>query len=89
MKVIITNAQEAGMPQSMISNCEILLARRFRKLGTVKPKIDILYSEKDPLMASEPWGEDAYGIYFKTGKISPEGEQNPDKVENLEVELVL
>jgi hypothetical protein len=88
MQVKIINADQAGMPNDMIANCEILLAKRFKKLGSIEPEIDILYSEKDPLREKEPWGEDAYAIYFKTAKITPHEERSPEKATLVEIELV-
>jgi hypothetical protein len=67
MKIIITNALEAGMPEDMIANCEYLLERRITKRHpnpVMGEKVDILYSESDPRMEKEDWGTDAYGVYF-------------------------
>lgn len=79
MKVILTNAAEAGMPNEMISHCEQLLQWRIAKLhGDGLPEegadIEILYSEKDPLQQSEEVDDEAYMIYFAVSKVAPAAE---------------
>ena len=72
MKITITNALEADMPEEMIANCEYLLARRIQKNHPNPSEgepVDILYSESDPRMEKEDWGADAYGIYFTIAEV--------------------
>lgn len=88
MQIILTNATEAGMPETMIGHCEQLLAWRIEKLFSSLPEagaeLDILYSEKDPLMESEEVDDEAYTIYFTVAEV--EGSNREDGV--VKVDLV-
>ena len=68
MEIIITNADEAGMPIEMIEHCTELAARRIQKEfgGPPSPgaEVTILYSEKDPLGKTNEADDNAYFIYF-------------------------
>lgn len=68
LKIILTNAAEAGMPADMIGHCEQLIAwrieQKFAGLPTPGDDITILYSEKDPLMGTALVDDRAYMIYF-------------------------
>ena len=89
MKIKVLNAEEAGMPADMIANCEQLLQRRITKKHTniqSGDNVEILYSESDPLMTKENWGEDAYAIYYTVVDINPKGESD---VEKLDIHLNL
>lgn len=71
MDVFITNWEEAGMPEEMKNNLERLASERIKKLsgnGNFKAEagspFEMLYSESDPFMEKENWGDDAYALYF-------------------------
>lgn len=80
MEIILTNAEEAGMPEEMIGHCSQLLTWRIEKLYTGLPKagdeLDILYSEKDPLMESEEVDDEAYAIYFTVAEVQGEDRES-------------
>lgn len=88
MQIILTNAAEAGMPEEMIGHCEQLLAWRIEKLYPDLPnagdELDVLYSEKDPLMESEEVDDQAYAVYFTVAEV--EGNNREDAV--VKVDLV-
>jgi hypothetical protein len=68
MKIILTNALDAGMPEPMMDHCRILLERRIKKTFSEIPgpgdEVTILYSDKDPLGQSNEVDDEAYLIYF-------------------------
>jgi len=68
MEIILTNADEAGMPADMQDHCRELINRRILKefggLPTAGAEVTILYSEKDPLGQSKEVDDNAYFIYF-------------------------
>ncbi|MDX2070973.1 MAG: hypothetical protein SFV55_21265 [Haliscomenobacter sp.] len=80
MEIVLTNAEEAGMPEEMIGHCMQLLTWRIEKLYPGLPKagddLDILYSEKDPLMESEEVDDEAYAIYFTVAEVQGEDREN-------------
>jgi hypothetical protein len=78
MKIIINNAEEAEMPAEMIKNCEKLLEWRIEEMPEVGEELEVLYSEKDPLMESEEIDETAYHIYFTVTEIEPADETHPE-----------
>jgi hypothetical protein len=80
MKIIINGADDAGMPEEMIKNCEKLVEWRIEELPKVGDDVDILYSEKDPLQESDELDDEAYAIYFSVSKIEPVGEKDLEKV---------
>lgn len=88
MQIILTNAEEAGMPETMISHCEQLLGWRIEKLYPNLPKagdsIEVLYSEKDPLMESDEVDDQAYFVYFTIAEV--EGSNREDGV--VKVDLI-
>ncbi|HRK29388.1 MAG TPA: hypothetical protein PK239_19075 [Chitinophagales bacterium] len=75
MQIILTNAEEAGMPPQMIEHCKQLLSWRIQNIYDFLPQdgegIEILYSEKDPLQETEVYlnDEQAYVIYFDIDKV--------------------
>ena len=82
MKIIICNAEEAEIPEEMIQNFKKLIQLRIEELPEISDEIDIIYSEKDPLMDKGLWDTDdeAYTIYFSVVDIEPVNEDNLDKV---------
>lgn len=76
MKIVLINAEEAGMPEEMQGHCLQLLEWRIKKVFSEVPEpgaeVDILYSEKDPLMESEEVDENAYSIYFTVENVELE-----------------
>jgi hypothetical protein len=81
MQIILTNASQAGMSDTMQSHCRQLLEWRIRKKFTALPRpgddVTILYSEKDPLMEKDEVDDRAYFIHFTVAKV--EGSNNdPD-----------
>ncbi|MBW1872694.1 MAG: hypothetical protein JRJ19_11555, partial [Deltaproteobacteria bacterium] len=60
MKIIVTGAEDAGMPEEMIKNSEKLLEWRIKELPKIGDEVDVLYSEKDPLMESNELDDEAY-----------------------------
>jgi len=80
MKVIVDGADDAGMPEEMIKNCEKLVERQIEELPKLGDDIDILYSEKDPLQESDEVDDQAYATYFSVAAIEPPGENDLDKV---------
>ncbi len=88
MEVIIKNAEEAELPLEMIENLKKLLQLRIEELPKEGTEIDILYSEKDPLMDKGLWDTDneAYNIYFSIIHVVPSNEENLDKI-SITVEL--
>jgi hypothetical protein len=80
MKVIVDGADDAGMPDDMIKNCEKLVEWRIKELPKVGDDVDILYSEKDPLMENDEVDDEAYAIYFSVAAIEPPGEKDLDKL---------
>ncbi|OWY23394.1 hypothetical protein C7N43_03300 [Sphingobacteriales bacterium UPWRP_1] len=83
MKIVITNAEEADMPQEMADNCCQLIAWRIQKLYFLLPnigdEITILYSEKDPLQTTDLVDDNAYFIDFEVMSVeSVAGQTNTD-----------
>jgi hypothetical protein len=80
MKIELTNAAEAGMPETMIGHCRELVARRLRQLfpGLPEPGADfeILYSEKDPLMEKAEPDDEAYFLYFSVASVEGDVPEN-------------
>ena len=80
MEIVLTNAEEAGMPEPMIGHCIQLLTWRIEKRYPGLPKagdnLEILYSEKDPLMESEEVDDEAYAIYFTVAEVEGENREN-------------
>ncbi len=80
MEIVLTNAEEAGMPEPMIGHCIQLLTWRIEKLYSGLPNpgdnLEILYSEKDPLMESGEVDDEAYLIYFTVAEVEGEGRDN-------------
>jgi hypothetical protein len=68
MEIILTNAEEAGMPADMAENCRELISRRIQKefggLPSAGAEVTILYSEKDPMGKTKEIDDTAYFIYF-------------------------
>ncbi len=73
MKIVLSNAAEAGMPADMIGHCTQLIAWRIERKFAGLPKpgddITILYSEKDPLMETDRVDDRAYMIYFSVDRV--------------------
>lgn len=92
MKIVITNFEEAGMPQSVADHCQILLERRIQKefpdgLPEEGSEVTILYSEKDPLGESQEPDDQAYFIYFVVDRIlTPE--ENNSEFATVELSLI-
>lgn len=88
MQIILTNAEEAGMPETMIGHCEQLLGWRIEKLypnlPTAGDSIEVLYSEKDPLMEGDEVDDQAYFVYFTIAEV--EGSNREDGV--VKVDLI-
>ena len=82
MQIILTNAGEAGMPETMQSHCRQLLEWRIEKKFTSLPKpgdeVTILYSEKDPLMESGEVDDRAYFIHFTVAEATGNFGSEPD-----------
>jgi hypothetical protein len=89
MEIIITETEESGMPEEMINNMTKLLQQRFKEIPKIGEEIDILYSEKDPLMDKGLWDKDdeAYMVYFSVVGIDPLNEGDLDKI-TITVELI-
>lgn len=72
MNIILTNTEDAGMPEEMAGFCRQLLERRILNTFDTAPEpgadVTILFSENDPLMESEELDETAYDIYFTVEK---------------------
>jgi hypothetical protein len=89
MTILIPNAMEAGMPEVMIGHCKQLLEWRLEKLYANKMPVagdglEVLYSEKDPLMESDEVDDNAYFIYFTISAV--EGDQLSSA--NITIDLV-
>ncbi|MDX1913857.1 MAG: hypothetical protein SFV22_20335 [Saprospiraceae bacterium] len=80
MEILLINAEEAGMPEPMINHCTQLLSRRIEKLYPGLPKagdsLEILYSEKDPLMETGELDDQAYLIYFSVAAVDGSDREN-------------
>lgn len=80
MEIVLTNVEEAGMPEPMIGHCIQLLTWRIEKLYPALPNagdnLEILYSEKDPLMESDEIDDEAYAIYFTVAEVEGEDREN-------------
>ena len=89
MEIVLTNAEEAGMPEPMIGHCIQLLTWRIEKLYPGLPNagdhLEILYSEKDPLMESEEVDDTAYFIYFTVAEV--EGEDRANGVVKVDLDF--
>lgn len=79
MKIIISNGEEAEMSAEMIKHCEQLLEWRIDEMPEIGEELEVLYSEKDPLMESNEIDETAYHVYFTVTKIEPVSETDPEK----------
>lgn len=80
MKILIRGAEEAGIQDEMIKNCKTLIERRINKIPEAGEEIEILYSEKDPLMKEEEIDDEAYMIYFTVTEIEPLNESDLEKL---------
>lgn len=80
MQIILTNAAEAGMPEPMIGHCIQLLNWRIEKrypgLPNAGDELEVLYSEKDPLMEGNEVDEQAYLVYFTVAEVEGEDREN-------------
>lgn len=89
MTILIPNATDAGMPEEMIGHCKQLLEWRIEKLyankmPTAGDSLEVLYSEKDPLMESDEVDDTAYFVYFTIAEV--EGDQLSSA--NITIDLV-
>ncbi|QQS30937.1 MAG: hypothetical protein IPM47_08460 [Sphingobacteriales bacterium] len=92
MNIVITNFEEAGMPQEMADNCCKLIAWRIEDTYDALPAegddITILYSETDPLQETDKVDDSAFFIYFDVVKVeSVPDDTNPDNA-TVYLELV-
>ena len=90
MKITLTNALEAGMPEEMIENCRQLIERRIQdtmqELPAQGTDVTILYSDKDPLGKTDQVDDTAYFIYFTVEK-AEKGRGN--RIDDAAIELAL
>jgi hypothetical protein len=83
MNIIITNFEEAGMPQEMAENCCKLIAWQIEKTYDSLPgegdDVTILYSDIDPLQETDEVDDNAYFIYFGVVRVETvPDDTNPD-----------
>ena len=91
MNIIITNFEEAGMPQEMAENCCKLIAWRIEKTYESLPAegddVTILYSEIDPLQETDVVDDNAYFIYFGVVKVETASDDTDPDNATVYVEL--
>jgi hypothetical protein len=93
MNILITNYQEAEMPEDKAGHCRILLERRIdNKFPDELPgpgaDVTILYSEKDPLWETIDYDDHSYFIYMTVEKVElPEGADRDEATVYVKLEF--